>query len=41
MLGDKCACVYGRVSIEDKNKNLKNFKEGKVQYLVANPGFCR
>lgn len=37
MLGDKCACVYGRVSIEDKNKNLKNFKEGKVQYLVANP----
>ena len=31
------SCVYGKVSIEDKNKNLKNFKEGKVQYLVANP----
>ena len=37
MLGDRCACVYGKVSIEDKNKNLKAFKEGKVQYLVANP----
>ncbi len=37
MLGDKCACVYGKVSIEDKNKNIKAFKEGKVQYLVANP----
>jgi hypothetical protein len=37
MLGDKCASVYGKVSIEDKNKNIKAFKEGKVQYLVANP----
>lgn len=37
MLGDKCVCVYGKVSIEDKNKNLKAFKEGKAQYLVANP----
>ena len=37
MLGDKCACVYGKISIEDKNKNIKAFKEGKVQYLVANP----
>ena len=37
MLGDRCVCVYGKVSIQDKNKNLKDFKEGKVQYLVANP----
>lgn len=37
MLGDKCACVYGKIRIEDKNKNIKAFKEGKVQYLVANP----
>ena len=37
MLGDKCACVYGKVSIEDKNKNIKAFKEGKFEYLVANP----
>ena len=37
MLGDKCDCVYSKVSIEDKNKNIKAFKEGKVQYLVVNP----
>lgn len=36
-LGTKCACVYGATSITDKNKNIKDFKEGKVQYLVANP----
>lgn len=36
-LGDKCACVYGAVSLADKNINIRSFKEGKVQYLVANP----
>lgn len=36
-LGDKCACVYGDVNITDKNLNIKAFKDGKVQYLIANP----
>lgn len=36
-LGDKCVCIYGAVSIADKNINLKKFKSGEVQYLVANP----
>jgi SNF2 family DNA or RNA helicase len=29
--------VYGDVSLTQKNENIKAFKEGKVQYLVANP----
>ena len=38
MLGDKCLCVYSKVSIEDKNKNIKeHLKRGKFEYLVANP----
>lgn len=37
ILGDKCSCVYGGVNLEDKNKNIKDFKEGRVQYLIANP----
>lgn len=37
MLGDKCACVYGATSLEEKNKAIKDFKQGKIQYLVANP----
>jgi hypothetical protein len=36
-LGDRCVCVYGKTNITEKNLNLKLFKEGKVQYLVANP----
>lgn len=36
-LGSKCACVYGDVDITEKNKNIKDFKEGRIQYLVANP----
>lgn len=36
-LGDKCRCVYGAVSLEDKTKAIKDFKQGKVQYLIANP----
>lgn len=37
MLGDTCGMVYGGATIEEKNEALKNFKEGKIQYLVANP----
>ena len=40
MLGDKCRCAYGKVDITEKNINLKLFKEGKIQYLVANPASC-
>lgn len=37
LLGDKCRCVYGDVSLVDKNEAIKLFKSGKVQYLIANP----
>ena len=37
MLGDKCGTVYGETSAADKVQNVKDFKEGRVQYLVANP----
>lgn len=36
-LGDSCGCVYGAVSLEDKNAVLRRFKSGELQYLVANP----
>lgn len=36
-LGDRCRCVYGGTSISEKNEAIKLFKEGKVQYLIANP----
>ena len=36
-LGDKCRCVYGETSITEKNEAIRLFKEGKIQYLVANP----
>lgn len=36
-LGDKCECVYGGVTITDKNINIKKFMNGEIQYLVANP----
>lgn len=37
MLGESAACVYGAVSIEEKNEALRRFKTGDIQYLVANP----
>ena len=37
MLGDRCAIVNGEVSANQKIENIKAFKEGRVQYLVANP----
>jgi SNF2 family DNA or RNA helicase len=36
-LGDKCSCVYGAVGISEKNKAIRDFKNGKIQYLIANP----
>lgn len=37
LLGDKCRTVYGKTSSTQKIDNVRDFKEGKVQYLVANP----
>ena len=37
LLGDTCRCIYGGTTIEEKNEAIRLFKEGKVQYLVANP----
>lgn len=36
-LGDKCGLVYGDTSIWEKNEAIRAFKEGRIQYLVANP----
>ena len=37
LLGDRCRCVYGKVSLEEKNEAIKLFKSGAIQYLIANP----
>lgn len=37
MLGDRCRCVYGGTSIQDKNDAIQQFKDGRIQYLIANP----
>lgn len=36
-LGSKCDLVYGKTDLVHKNKAIKDFKDGKIQYLVANP----
>lgn len=36
-LGDTCRCIYGETSITEKNEAIRLFKEGKIQYLIANP----
>lgn len=35
--GERCACVYGGVSLQAKTEAIKSFKNGSVQYLIANP----
>jgi SNF2 family DNA or RNA helicase len=37
LLGDKCRCVYGEETQENKQNHISEFKKGKLQYLVANP----
>ena len=37
MLGDRCRCIYGATSIQDKTDAIRRFKDGSIQYLVANP----
>jgi SNF2 family DNA or RNA helicase len=36
-LGDTCAIVNGTVSLEEKQKAIRDFKNKRIQYLVANP----
>lgn len=36
-LGESCRCVYGETTLAEKNEAIKLFKEGKIQYLIANP----
>jgi hypothetical protein len=35
--GDRCACVFGGTSIQEKNEAIRAFKTGAIQYLIANP----
>jgi len=37
ILGSRCACVYGGVSIDEKNEAIRKFKSKQIQYLIANP----
>lgn len=37
MLGDRCGLVYGGVNITNKNAAIRDFKSGRIQFLVANP----
>lgn len=37
ILGERCACVYGGVNLDEKNEAIQRFKKGDVQYLIANP----
>ena len=36
-LGNSCRCVYGETTLAEKNEAIRLFKEGKIQYLIANP----
>lgn len=37
ILGERCRCIYGGTSIDDKNEYIRLFKSGEIQYLIANP----
>lgn len=37
LLGDSCRSVYGATSLREKNEAIASFKEGRIQYLIANP----
>lgn len=36
-LGDRCGCVYGLTKLSEKTQAIKDFKAGRIQYLIANP----
>lgn len=35
--GDRCACIFGGTSIQEKTEAIRSFKAGTIQYLIANP----
>lgn len=37
ILGERCRCIYGGTTINEKNESIKLFKSGEIQYLIANP----
>ncbi|MNI43924.1 ATP-dependent RNA helicase SrmB [compost metagenome] len=37
MLGERCGLVYGDVNIAEKNTAIRAFKDGSIQFLIANP----
>ena len=37
LLGERCRCVYGGTTINEKNEAIRLFKSGEIQYLIANP----
>lgn len=37
LLGERCRCIYGGTTINEKNEAIRLFKSGEIQYLVANP----
>lgn len=37
MFGTRCRCIYGGTTIAEKTENLRMFKAGDIQYLIANP----
>lgn len=37
ILGERCACVYGGVSNDEKNEAIDKFCNRQIQYLIANP----
>lgn len=37
LLGERCRCIYGGTTINEKNESIKLFKSGEIQYLIANP----
>ena len=36
-IGIKVKCVYGEVALSERQKLLREFKEGKYQVLISNP----
>ena len=37
LLGERCRCIYGGTTIDEKNEAIRLFKSGEIQYLIANP----
>lgn len=37
MLGERCRCVYGGATLDEKTEAIKLFKTKQIQYLIANP----